>query len=906
VLGGIDALARSLAIEPVPDRARFMLETTRLVYESGEIRLPSVAAFVQTLRQAPKGKPVVASNASKSDLVPVPLTAEIWSEAILHRRIAREELVHAIVADRQAAWLCHGLAQLDDETLEFLAARPNLLSRLYERSAPLVAAFAASVHVRDNRVVPPSGPGGDDATALWEAVVGEKTTRADRFIASLFDASDGRLAYVYDTIAQLDAPHRAFALGSWMPSATARLDRFRAFVTTTIGGVREWHARALPFSRSSYDLGMALTRIQVDARGVPVPPTDRALWTRILGNAETQGQETPIDAAWIAENIVSTDVRQRGDRLDQIGFAQRVFAGRDLDRAELAFVLRSLPRFRALLLTFERIGIDNLGVYAAVIRHAARVAGSDGRRGYVAQAQLQGGLALLARMAAVGTIDRAGAEHLVEELIAMPYVDGAGYGGGVSRWIRERLYPKLPAARDFEGAVIAGLAGPAPAENTRRVIWEGQRYRLDLPAAERNRLTRVREKQGAPPLDIPMQMAEAARTLGTDSISTEELEDIATQFAALARDLPQRTRDDEADNVPPGVSPPSPVTDTLQKAASEILKAIKNKDAKRAARLAPPVVEAADDLLARNLLSFAYAISLGDPDGTVLLADDVSHRHDFGFALKDADMRARIAWSVPRQEVAPGVSWHVTGSLLALDVGLATLKLRRVATDHVLEAPKLSTNVRDAFATSIALMDPRVLTDGSRDAIADAIGRGRQRAQGITAPRDLDSLAAQVAVDSARTRAMQWTLTHEPERLPSLFSLTELLTLGGGDVAAFQPWGMSVVPTSGCLCARLLPPGAWPVLTGRPQLGLAAAVLPDLSFRVAIVLKDLDLPAALAPVVLAAAMQDFIDEARPTDDSDWLSLSRAARDVPRERIEDYIAAATATGPLMPEASRELE
>jgi hypothetical protein len=82
--------------------------------------------------------------------------------------------------------------------------------------------------------------------------------------------------------------------------------------------------------------------------------------------------------------------------------------------------------------------------------------------------------------------------------------------------------------------------------------------------------------------------------------------------------------------------------------------------------------------------------------------------------------------------------------------------------------------------------------------------------------------------------------------------------------------------------------------------------MPDLNFRVAVVLKELALPAALAKVVLSGAMQDFIDEVRPTDDADWLSLSRTAREVPRERIEDYIAAATATGPLMPEPARTPE
>jgi hypothetical protein len=64
-------------------------------------------------------------------------------------------------------------------------------------------------------------------------------------------------------------------------------------------------------------------------------------------------------------------------------------------------------------------------------------------------------------------------------------------------------------------------------------------------------------------------------------------------------------------------------------------------------------------------------------------------------------------------------------------------------------------------------------------------------------------------------------------------------------------------------------------------------------------LRELRLPAALAKVVLSAAAQDFIDEVKPTDDADWLTLTRAARTATRERMEDYIAAATASGPLVP-------
>jgi hypothetical protein len=66
------------------------------------------------------------------------------------------------------------------------------------------------------------------------------------------------------------------------------------------------------------------------------------------------------------------------------------------------------------------------------------------------------------------------------------------------------------------------------------------------------------------------------------------------------------------------------------------------------------------------------------------------------------------------------------------------------------------------------------------------------------------------------------------------------------------------------------------------------------------VLRELGLPAATTPYVLTAAVQDYIDDVRPADNDDWLTLVRAAQAIPRERIEDYAAALTAGGPLIPE------
>jgi hypothetical protein len=131
-------------------------------------------------------------------------------------------------------------------------------------------------------------------------------------------------------------------------------------------------------------------------------------------------------------------------------------------------------------------------------------------------------------------------------------------------------------------------------------------------------------------------------------------------------------------------------------------------------------------------------------------------------------------------------------------------------------------------------------------------------------------------MDGRRHRALQWTIANEPQRITSMFSLTELLYLGDGPVAALNPWGSSAMGWSGCLCTRLAPPRLWRLLSGRPQLGLMAATVPDLNLHVAMMLRELHLPAAVAKIVLEAATQDFIDEVRPTDFNDW--LIRSARE----------------------------
>jgi hypothetical protein len=912
VPGGTEALAHALGIEPAPDRGRFMYEITRLLYNVPEGRKQTAETFLQMLRQPPgRGRrPDSAADARAAEIVPIPLSVDFWSNSIFRRRIAPREIVLAILADRQAALLCLALSMLDDSTLEYFADHAWVLERIYERSTPAFVASAGSLHVQNNRLVP---AGGDAAVALWESLVPEKMTRPDRFMLQLLELAEGRHAYLYGVVGELDPARRAFVLGTWMPNATARGERFKALATST-GAYREAHLRTLPFGRASYDLSMAFMRLHVDQDGTPRPPASRGFWTRLFSGSDLPDDpsrllrnvdEEPIDAAWISETIGAGDVRVRAERLDQIALAQRVFGAAEAGQRNDVFVaVRALSHFRMLVWTLERIGITAPEVYAAAGRKAARIGALDGRRGFEAQAHFQGALAIVWRMRAVRGITVARAQALVEQLVALPLTDDGHYAGAVARWLRDEIAGTRRAGATIETTVLAAMSGGPSGEGpiARTVTWEGQPYRLDLGAGERRRLEHVRERQEGVPLDVPLELAADARTLATEKASIDDLQAMLTRLNAAVADIPRRVGHDGNDMAVPGVSPAENPHEALRKTIEELTRDVRNKDLKRAARAAGPLTEVSDTLLTQALMSIAYAAAVGDPEGAVLLADDVSLRHDFGLGAKDVEMRQRIAWAVPRPEVNPGVPWHVSGSLLGLDIGLAPLALRRLNYERVLEAPKLTSNERDTFALSVSLMNPHDLRDADRDRIADAVDRGRGRlASMIGDAAAFDRVADELVMEGWRRRALRWMLAHETDRVGAMFSLTEVLTLGGGFAPELHRWGMSMLGVEGCPCSGLTPPGRWSTLLGRPPLGLTGSAVADLHLHAAMMLKELRLPAALAKVVLSGATQDFIDEVRPTDDADWLTLVRTARTMTRERIEDYIAAATAAGPLIPDA-----
>jgi hypothetical protein len=845
----------------------------------------------------------------------------VWSKAVFQRSVAPRDLVIEILANRQASLLCHGLAALDDETLEYLADHPSILTQIYLLGAEPFAVFAERIRVQGGRIVP---PGGHEAIPLWEIVVGASVTRPDRFLAALFTQTEGRMARLYDTIAQLDRGRQRFALGLWMSDSPARLDSMRAFAAASIAAWGDWRPlKAQPFVRQPYDLTALLMRVRVDAAGVPMAPSARSFWARVVESAELPADPAritsefedgrPIDAAWLAGLTAVGDIRLRAERLDQFAFGQRVFSGASpAEMSDVFVAVRAFRRYRMLMTTLERIGIRSPATYAAAARLASRISPLDPARAFVAIAQFQGALALLDRMRMVGSLDAGRTEALLNSLLAVPLSSSSQYLGGVLRWIAEDLRAALPAGHSLDAVVQGALAGPDATSTAPIIEWEGRRYRVDVAAAERERLERVREKQGGATLELAIELAAAARRLtaaapGTPGpLTLATVQGVTAQLKAAAEE--QLTRSSQTalrmDAFAPGVVPPPDARESAIKAIDQLAKVTDISALTRTPRVIAELVDAADEAAAQALVSLVYAVDLGDPDGAALLPGDVSRRHDFGFGQKDTDQRLRAPWMTPRPDVSPGVPWHVDGSLLGLDIALAPIAMRRLSSDRALEAPTLSSNDREAFAIGFGLMNPFALTDTTRDAIAEAIESGGRRVLVMKDVAAVEAVADELDMDGWRRRALRWTVVHEPDRLESMFSLRELVALGDpADEIDLDPWGTSATLSDGCVCTRMPAPGRLPLFVGRRQIGLLATVVPDLNLHVARMLALLRLPARVAKYVLSAAVQDFVDEIRATDPDDWLSIIRGARAVPRDRIEDYVAAATADGPLVPDSSR---
>ena len=352
------------------------------------------------------------------------------------------------------------------------------------------------------------------------------------------------------------------------------------------------------------------------------------------------------------------------------------------------------------------------------------------------------------------------AETLISSLSAITLRPGwpvCGRGGAVD--------PPLVGARhsatgdDIDRELIASLAGDRPAGEVGAppLLWEERRYRLDFATPEARRLTAVLHKLAAEPIGRALAVETIAAQLNAPTVTLADMQASTVDLTQWATTLGPLKRP------PNGLDPLQMRRQLVARALRDVNKPGNGHVVKQAARAAEPLFHLVDDLLAEALLAFTYALDLGDPAGTALTAGNISHRHDFGAGEKVQEFRERAAWAEPIQRVEPGVPWHVSGSLLGLDLALSELGMRRMSTDALPGAPTLRPTERATFSKTVALLNPLELRDADRDAIVDGIARGRQRVLRLPADGEgFDSMAEEILMDGWRRRGLRWTLMNEP------------------------------------------------------------------------------------------------------------------------------------------------
>ena len=301
-------------------------------------------------------------------------------------------------------------------------------------------------------------------------------------------------------------------------------------------------------------------------------------------------------------------------------------------------------------------------------------------------------------------------------------------------------------------------------------------------------------------------------------------------------------------------------------------------------------------------MALVYAPTLGHPDGPALLGRDVPARHDFGLDQASGQRHEFMAWSPPREMVGDGVPWHVQGSVLGLDLGLARLFLRRIADDDMPAAPSINLNDELSLARTAVALNPREMSDGDRDQLVAALARGRQRV--TAAGHDLTALSAlaeEVRVSATVRQVLPWMVARTPESVPALFVLRDLMWLGRPSVDAgrLDRWGVYAEVLESRRRTAMPAAAPWEDFGGRAESGGMATQVPDLTLRMAEETARLKLPARIIPALLAYATEDYWHDVSARFPDDWPAMTRQPLALSAARVEDYVAALAGDGPLRP-------
>ncbi len=599
----------------------------------------------------------------------------------------------------------------------------------------------------------------------------------------------------------------------------------------------------------------------------------------------------PVSAGWLVSRIWNAAPAEQSMRYEQALFASRWLAGADGSQAAAAAtILRGYARYPQLLRVLDRMGVDDVARLAALVRRADGLAqASADWRGHAAIVRWQSALVFLDHMRLLGAIDRDELDRALDALAA-PDQPSASRGTRVRALLAGLGVGAVagdPPSRPVEDALVARLTRSRLGAG-RRVTWEGQAYRIDFGAAERDRIARVRGRDAQARLDAAWSIfalsdlravpdasdavARLARVVATARLDRtlaidERLGVEARTAAATARRLLERG--------------------TVDRDWPEIRRSLD---------------DLGDALATEAFSEMAYAVSLGWAEDLPLTALAAFRRHVFTRPSPTGMLDA--TWLAPDIVTARGEAWHVVGSLLGLGDALAPVALRRPSLKPLGAAPSLNTGDRRWLVTTIAALDRSRFTDDAQRQLAAAAARGEARLRGCRGADAVRQIVEDAGATPLRQTLAAWIAEADPPALAGVLSMTEIVRLGseGGALPeALDGWGTAQRPVSGRITGGPLPSWPWERYAGR-SLRLVSCALPDLPLTLAIRLAEMDLPALLVVDLMAPATFELVNTVAPRHADDFEALAEHVRRIDRFAVERYLGLLTTAGPLRPAAA----
>ncbi|MEZ5292597.1 MAG: hypothetical protein R2745_16060 [Vicinamibacterales bacterium] len=829
----------------------------------------------------------------------LPLPApEAWP-AVLDRP-GRPDIIRLGVEHRPAL-LYVALMALDGETLEFFAAHPRLLE-LDTATTGTLAAFAGSLHVRGGQV---AVPGGAAYAPVWVQLVDRRLDQPEDFIRRLLERDDGRLAFLYDTVAHL-SPSLQTALFDGTTTTTARIDAIERHLRPFKAIEPGWTVGVRPFYRPGFDPGLAMTMLDVAPDGTVGPSWWPRLFEAITDDDGwpdrplKQIEERRAGLGWVVGWMFERD--DAPARFQLLRFAQRRF--RDAPRAaagDVEVALRGVARMPSLLLVLERLEAADAPTLARLAQAAVRLtAAGDVDRVGPLLLRWQSALSVLEQVARRRALPPDTIQRLLQALADLVPQNGVPPADAVAGWVIEQLNPALggpPARSDFEPAAIAAWLAPER-QPSRTMSWEGLDYRVDRVGPVVRDATATRGATKGPTLGHLEVLVRTRREMAAGVTTLEAAKDIAGRLESVRRALLDLRDDRKA---------PRFQTGDLSNAARTIARIRKPKDLTRVARQVSRLDDAFDDVTGYVLPALAYALAAAPVQQPQIYADAADRHLITGTRELQPGQWRLAAWRLPRSGTLPAGGSGVVGAMLALDTVLADGQLRRAAAaaGGLPSDRKLNPADADALMMRLLFASPLDEVDAAGPAALAAVADGRQRWAAIAGrPRAGSEAALMSLLGPIRGNLVLWLRERDQAAAADALVLpSELARLGLDEGGALpRAFGVSSFAFDGCLCLRA-PIAAWPITewTGRGDAGHLSLLGADLALRLAQALADLALPPFLMELVLPMALQDQFDRVNQFSTSDWEALTDG-RFVTRTRVEEYLLALVAEGVLAPPSS----